>query len=187
MWDEITYPSLNFHGCNFIPPLTMEVITCPCLDHSKSILVKGATGVSACVLVVFVLFPTMLLIELYRLPLTRCRFYFAVYGCVRSEYVAKQYKYGIIYFIATIKTNTHIANRCLVKSIAISLLTVGGEKEHSDIRTCIDELLVIWIVFINENASWMDNCSHSFKRTDCNYQRNVSIFIENAKCNQMSL
>ena len=66
-------------------------------------LVKGATGISACVLVVFVVFPTMLMIELYRLPLTRGRFYFAVYGCVRSEYVAKQYKYNIISYIATIK------------------------------------------------------------------------------------
>ena len=53
VWDEITYPFLNFNGCTievwewiniFIPHFVMDVITYPCRDLSKTMLVKGATG-----------------------------------------------------------------------------------------------------------------------------------------------
>ena len=49
MWDDITYPFLNFHGAtvevqewisNFIPHFTGRVITYPCWDLS----LKGAIG-----------------------------------------------------------------------------------------------------------------------------------------------
>ena len=51
VWDEITYPFLNFNGAivdvwewisNFIPHYTWHVITYPCWDQSESLLVKGA-------------------------------------------------------------------------------------------------------------------------------------------------
>ena len=50
VWDEITYPFLNFNGCtvefhegigNFIPHFIMDVITHPCWDLSQTMLVKG--------------------------------------------------------------------------------------------------------------------------------------------------
>ena len=53
VWVEITYPFPNFDGCNvrvwewisnFIPQFIMDVITYPCWDWSKSMLVLGATG-----------------------------------------------------------------------------------------------------------------------------------------------
>ena len=49
VWDEIAYPLPNSNACtvelwegisHFIPHFTIDVITCPCLDLSWSILVK---------------------------------------------------------------------------------------------------------------------------------------------------
>ena len=54
VWNEITYPFLNFNGCtvevkewisNFIPYFIMDVLTDPCWDESKTMLVKGVPGV----------------------------------------------------------------------------------------------------------------------------------------------
>ena len=54
MWDEITYPFLNFNGAtvevlewisNFIVHFTEHVITYPCWEWSSSMLVKWATGI----------------------------------------------------------------------------------------------------------------------------------------------
>ena len=51
MWDEITYPFLNFKGCtvevyewisNVIPLFIKHVITYPCWDLSQTMFVKGA-------------------------------------------------------------------------------------------------------------------------------------------------
>ena len=53
VWDEITYQLPNFISAtvevwewisNFIPHLTMHVITFPCWDLSYTMLVKGAPG-----------------------------------------------------------------------------------------------------------------------------------------------
>ena len=55
VWDEITYPFLNFNGCtvevkewisNFIPHFIMDVITNPCWDLSWTMLVEAATYVA---------------------------------------------------------------------------------------------------------------------------------------------
>ena len=57
VWDETTYPFLNFNGAtvevwewisNFIPHIIMDVITYPCWDESLTMLVKGATGNACC-------------------------------------------------------------------------------------------------------------------------------------------
>ena len=54
VWDEITYPFLNFNGCtievkewisNFISHFIMDVITYPCWDWSYTMFVKGVPGV----------------------------------------------------------------------------------------------------------------------------------------------
>ena len=54
VWDEIIYPFLNFNGCtvevtewisNSMPHFIGRVITYPCWDWSKPMLVKGATGI----------------------------------------------------------------------------------------------------------------------------------------------
>ena len=51
MWDEITYPFLNFNGCtvevqerisNLKPHFTGHVISYPCWDQSETMLVKEA-------------------------------------------------------------------------------------------------------------------------------------------------
>ena len=51
MWDEITYPFLNFNGAtvevyewisNFLPYFTGHAITYPCWDKSYTMLVEGA-------------------------------------------------------------------------------------------------------------------------------------------------
>ena len=53
VWDEITYPFLNFNGCtdevkecisNFILHFIIDMITYPCWDQSYTILVKRDTG-----------------------------------------------------------------------------------------------------------------------------------------------
>ena len=50
VWDEITYPFINFNCAtvvvsewisNFIPHFIMDVITYPCWDLSQTMLVKG--------------------------------------------------------------------------------------------------------------------------------------------------
>ena len=52
LWDETTYPCLNFNGCtvevqelisNFIPHFMIDVITYPCWDLIQTMLIKGAT------------------------------------------------------------------------------------------------------------------------------------------------
>ena len=54
VWDEITYPFLNFNGAtvevwewisNLIPYVTVRMIIYPCWDWSSSMLLKGAPDV----------------------------------------------------------------------------------------------------------------------------------------------
>ena len=53
VWDEITYQFTKFNGStievwewisNFIPHFTMDVITYPCWDQTKTMLIKGTPG-----------------------------------------------------------------------------------------------------------------------------------------------
>ena len=80
VWDEITYPFLNFNGCtvevlewisDFISHLTEHVITYPCWDWSSTMLVKGAPGLILWAILCQVLAP-VLTSQVYNLTAVMC-------------------------------------------------------------------------------------------------------------------